>query len=180
MIKVSKFKYPISELTLGGIITTIFISLKLWYRNTNAEDLLFLLSPVNKIVKIFTGSISDFKPQEGYFFKDLDIIIDKSCSGFNFLLISFLMISFLLIPRYNRLLLKISAIIASGFIAYIITLIANTSRIITSIFAEKMTPISWGQYYSIIHQSIGVIIYLSCLVSFYLLIDKIITKKLSL
>ncbi len=179
MPQLRKYSNTLIELTITGIVAAIFLILKLWYRNTSTDDLQFLLSPINKIISLFTGAHSNYKPQEGYYFKDLDIIIDKSCSGFNFFLISFVMISFLIIPRCHRPLLKTSTLLASIIIAYTLTLFTNSSRIIVSIFSNRITPLSWNHYYPIIHESIGVIVYLSCLVSFYLLLDKITPKNLA-
>jgi exosortase K len=76
-------------------IAAIFLLLKLGYTMADNNSLVFLLKPTNALVGLLTGSTSTYFADKGYFYSNLDIVIEKSCSGFNFLILCFGMLGFL-------------------------------------------------------------------------------------
>ena len=161
---------------LYGILGLGFILTKLWYKEASAEALAFILVPITRVVEIVTGHLSTYVTNEGYLFNNLGIIISKSCSGFNFFLTCFLMLSVLLIINLHQIKKKISAGILFLTITYIITIIANCSRIITALRLKPFTSNLFPE--DLIHSSIGVVTYFFFLIATYLLVEKIIIKKL--
>lgn len=156
----------------------IFVLLKLWFTIASNHQLLFLLYPTNKIVGILTGSSSVYIPEKGFFFENLKIVIDKSCSGFNFWVLSFMLISYRSEMFFNKVRDKILAIPASLILAYLLTIFVNTSRIFTSIILQDSASIFLtDRPHLILHQVVGVIINLSFLILAYLILDKLFTKK---
>ncbi|WP_107039144.1 exosortase K [Brumimicrobium mesophilum] len=153
----------------------IFILLKLLYTLSETSDLLFILSPTNKIIELITGSQATFIIGEGYFYDKLNIIIDKSCSGFNFWLLCFLMLSFLSIKYFTSSLVKALMLLISFVGAYIFTVLVNSSRIFTSIIIEKKFHSLPNQ--SVIHEGIGIITNLTFLILIYLAVEKILQKR---
>lgn len=153
----------------------IFLTSKLWFRGAENSDLLFLLAPTNWIVELFIASKSVFDSNIGYHFASSHFFIDKSCSGFNFLLISFLMITYAL-ARIDRL--KLFFILPLSItIAYLITILANASRIICYLVLQKQNITNlldpdneW------LHRAEGVLVYLSFLIISYLVLNYIIVK----
>lgn len=160
------------------LIVSPFFILKNIYTFLNAEDLKIFLSAYNFIIEIVTGSSSVYINQKGYYYKSLNIIIDKSCSGYNLWLIFYLIISVLLINVFQQIKHKIAGVFISLIIAYFSTIVANSARIITSIFLQDQLLNYIKINSEILHQSLGVLNNLFFLVLFYLLTKHIITKYL--
>lgn len=157
-------------LTIG-----IFILLKFWFINADNNSLAFILKPTDKLVGILINSESIYLPENGYYHDRLNILIDKSCSGFNFWLLCFLMLFFLTLKYLKKNSHKLLSIPVTIISAYILTILVTTSRIFVSIIIQNL-PVSFpniGQ--NIIHESIGIITNLSFLILFYFLADKFLT-----
>src|SRR5437016_1258435 len=77
-----------------SITGLIFLLLKFWYASANNEDLGLFLKPTSNLVSLMTGSKWTMEGGYIYYFKNLHITIEKSCSGFNFFLISFVVLAF--------------------------------------------------------------------------------------
>ena len=155
----------------------LFILLKFGFTLANNRDLLFLLQPTSKLVGFLTGSSSVYLLDNGYYNTKLNIIIDKSCSGFNLWILCFLLITYSLIRYLKKISHKILAIPVALTIAYLFTIFVNTSRIIASIVVHAQTKQVVNNYQSLIHEAVGIIINLTFLVLFYCLIEKILTSK---
>lgn len=150
----------------------IFAVLKYAYTLSSSDDLLFLLSPINKIITIITGEHSTYI-ENGYFFKNLNISIDKSCSGFNLWLLIFIMLSFLALKHIGKY--KIFIIPISLFVAYVVSIFINVSRIFTSIvIQDKINNILPNHT---IHEAIGIITNLIFLILIYIFTEKQLIKK---
>ncbi len=145
----------------------VFVVLKAIYPMTDHDQLLFILKPTNILVEFFTGSSSIYDATQGYYYPDLHITIEKSCSGFNFWLISFALSVFVSLNYIKTKIAKILITPGMLLLSYILTLFVNTSRILASIkanhFVETFSdhPIDW------LHQAEGSFIYLLFLILFY-------------
>lgn len=178
-ITTSKTGTTTSDLPYYGAIALIFIVAKLVYPYLAVEDLKILLTPISHLVSFFTSSPMSFTAESGYYFPLLNIIIDKSCSGFNFWLIGFIVFGFTTINSKSSNLLfghrafgtseshKIIGIVKAIIIAYILTIIANTSRIISIIKMNSIFP-TWNEQYEWLHVAQGTFVYLFFLIGFYL------------
>lgn len=158
---------------------TLFILLKFAYKQAGSNELSFLLYPTNKIVSVLTGSHSVFKSGEGYHYEQLNIVIDKSCSGYNFWLLCFLMLAFLSVKYVNKNMHKLYALALSFILAYLFTILVNSSRIFTSIIIQRVNLTVVQQNEAMVHQIIGIITNLTFLIIIYLIAEKTINKKLS-
>lgn len=157
------------------ISITLFILLKIGYTQVNNDLLSFLLLPTSSIIELITGSNYSYLSEHGYYFMHLNITIDKSCSGFNFLLISFLSFNYLALNHTNKN--KILTIPIALILSYLLTIIVNSSRIFVSIIIQGQTKHMFSSQQPIIHESIGVITNITFLVMTYFLIEKILIKK---
>ncbi|SBW05187.1 exosortase K [uncultured Dysgonomonas sp.] len=164
-----------NEISLSILCFCIFAGLKLAYPHLETDNIRFLLSPTNKAIELISGSDAIYNNASGYFYPQMNMVINKSCSGFNFLLISFLMIAFVFIKTS---IIKGGLVIPISFLlAYMITLIANISRI-----TGYMLIMNTGFYSAsglpdkLIHQAEGIFVYLSFLIFGYLLLNQIINK----
>ncbi len=153
-----------------GIV--LFIVLKLIYSNADNNQVFILLKPLDKIVGFILDSHSIYNNDIGFFHEKLNITIDKSCSGFNFLLLSFILLYFSLLKNLKSHFFKISAIPVTLFFAYSFTLFVNASRVLTAIFIEKNTNLN----YAWLHEAEGVFIYLSFLITLYISINYVLNK----
>jgi exosortase K len=159
------------------IAAAFFILLKFAYVHANTSHLSFLLAPTNKMVTALTGFHSILKPDNGYYYKQLNIVIDKSCSGFNFWLLSFLMLFFLIVKYFVKMLHKIYAFILSLIIAYAFTILVNSSRIFASIVIQNINLPVVQQHQAMIHQITGIITNLAFLMTIYIIAEKILNKR---
>ncbi len=152
----------------------IFILFKFGFTFSDNDDLQFLLNPTNKLVEIFTGSQSVYISEKGYCHETLNIVINKSCSGFNFWLISFMAFAYLTVTRSVNSMQKSISIPAALIFAYFFSIFTNSSRIFASIIVQNATAKIVMQQ-QLLHETIGIITNLSFLVLTYYLIDKLLT-----
>ncbi len=138
-------------------VLIIFCLGKWWHQTADAEALRFVLAPTDGLVSLATGSPGIWRIGEGYFHAGADFIIDASCAGFNFMLISFLLLSYLLLRRFDAWWVVPIALL----FAWPLTVLANTSRILT-ILMTGAAPRGIGE--AAWHQGQGVFVYLTALV----------------
>ena len=150
----------------------LFVILKFCYTLADNNSMLFLLKPTNISVSLLTGSQSVYSADDGYYHKALNILIDKSCSGFNFWLLSFLLFTLLLRKYNNKTALKILVIPMSLLCAYLLTIFANSSRIYASIIVQYHTESIFSGRQHLIHEAVGIITNLSFLVLAYFLTER--------
>lgn len=155
------------------ITGAVFLLLKAIHGYMDNNGLLFLLSPTSKIVVLFTGAEAQYIPQDGFYFKSLNMIIDKSCSGFNFMLICYAVLIYVFYNYYSGykryVLVPILLLLSYSF-----TISVNASRIISALYMGKIYPetkiIPW------MHEALGALIYLSFLILLYLCFSVILAR----
>jgi len=155
-----------------SIILGLFVLLKLLVKQADNNDMQFLLSPLSYLISLFFGEKSIYSLEMGYFFQNMNITIDKGCSGFNFWMMSFVLSAFILIQLFGKWWKKLSLILLSFCLTYLVTIVVNFSRIVIAIFLQK-TPFSFlhGKQ---IHLLEGGMIYLTTLVLIYLFLTNYI------
>lgn len=158
------------------IAAGLFVLLKFCYTFAENTDLIFLLKPVNKLVGFLTGSNAVYHPDTGYFHEHLGIIIDKSCSGFNFWVLSFLLFTFLTLKIFDVPLQKILGIPMALLGAYLLTIFVNASRIFVSIITYSYTKNVFQNQQHILHEAIGIITNLTFLILAYVLVEKLLIR----
>jgi exosortase K len=149
-----------------GLAVSVFMLLKFIYTALDNDSLRFLLYPTNKCIELATNSTAIYAAETGYFHPDLNILIEKSCSGFNFLLLCFLLLFFSNLARFKTAFAKILFLPIALIISYLFTIFVNTSRIMSAIVIERTLPHSSKQF-PWLHEAEGVFIYLSFLIAFY-------------
>lgn len=159
-------------------VIALFIILKFGYTLADNDNLIFLLKPTNKIVEFLTGSRAVYFSSKGYYHTDLNILIEKSCAGFNFLLLCFCMLTFLILKYSNKIVLKFLSIPVALFVSYLLTIVVNASRIFVSIImqqqANNFLP---NRPHLILHEIVGVVTNLTFLILIYILSEKFLTNK---
>jgi exosortase K len=155
----------------------LFMLLKLGFTFANNDSLTFLLLPTDKLVGLLTGSHSAYLADSGYYHNNLNIVIDKSCSGFNFWVLCFLVFTFLTVRYLDQPLHKILSIPATLISAYLLTIFVNTSRIFASVIVQTQAKNILQNQQHLVHQSVGIIVNLTFLILAYYLIDKLLKYK---
>lgn len=155
----------------------LFILMKFAFTLADNNDLTFLIKPTDKLVGLLTGSHSVFFSDKGYYHEHLNIIIDKSCSGFNFWILCFLLFTYLTVKHFDNSLHKFLAIPTALIGAYLLTIFVNTSRIFASIVVQTQTKNLFINQQHIIHEAIGIITNLTFLILAYVLIEKLLIHK---
>lgn len=169
MIKNKKIIYYLTTIA-------ICILLKLYYSISDNSGLFFLLKPTDKIIEIVLNSSSQVMNNGGFFHAKLNILIDKSCSGFNFLIITFIMLSFAVSKILNSRTKKVLSFLILLVISYILTILVNSSRILLSVFLNNSVTKLFDYQLSWLHQAEGSFIYLFFLILIYLSADYFINK----
>ncbi len=159
------------------IAVGLFILLKFGFKLADNNDLIFLLKPTDKLVGFLTGSHSIYLSDSGYYHEHLNIIIDKSCSGFNFWILCFLLFTYLTVKHIDKTLSKILTIPTALIGAYLLTIFVNTSRIFASIAVQTQTKSIFMNQQHIVHEAIGIITNLTFLILAYVLIEKLLIHK---
>jgi exosortase K len=155
------------------ISAAIFLMLRLLHGYLDTEGLMFLLKPVSALVETATGTQAVYRQGIGFWFGSLNVIIDGSCSGYNFMLITFALLAFIMY-RYagSAGFIKLAIIPACLVIAYAFTIFVNAARIVSAIkvTAHYAVRPAW------LHEALGAFIYLLFLILFYLLANAICSK----
>ncbi len=156
---------------------SLFGLLKLWLGTFDNQELYFLLKPTDAIFSLVSGSKSVFTAQNGFFHERYQMVIEKSCSGYNFMLICFLMLYFLIIKFVKSRAFKVVWLLGALGISYVVTVFINSSRILVSVSLQDSIENLLHLDAALTHQSIGVLTNLTFLIIIYLLVEKIIIKK---
>jgi len=154
-----------------GTLTLVLLILKGLFSFANINQLQWLLTPIVYLVEICTAIDFIWEPNIGYTSYD-NIIIEKSCSGGNFFIICLLLF---FIKKWNPFHLNVKAlkVFSIFIIAFGITIITNTMRIVSAIkLASFNTEITFINHKSS-HLLLGSIIYIFMLLS----INYLITTK---
>ena len=160
-----------------AIVIVVFLLLKHIYTLIDTEQVKFLLFPVNQFLQILTGVSSMNLTNEGYYFEKISIVLNKSCCGFNLLLICFLMLSFLFLKYSKMVKQQILVIPASLIIAYLLTIVINTCRIYVSIILQQPFSSALDIHSNMIHEVIGIINNVFFLTLTYYMTEKLLQKK---
>ena len=149
------------------------LGLKYHYSTAGAEDLVWILSPVARLVTLFSGIYFDWEYHTGFVSHTRGVVIAPACAGINFLIICFATIFFTFIAGLNGTREKFSWLGISLATAYLVTLCTNTFRIIISIYLYS------AQIYGVwvtperVHRLAGTLLYVCILVATFLAMERI-------
>lgn len=147
--------------------------LKIYYRNAQTENLLWMLHPTSILTSLMTGIKFIFVSSKGYVSSPMGIIIDKSCAGINFFILCFTIAVFSKSKTCKSFKeLSINYIILLG-LSYFITITANAFRITGALLIVKLiNNTNFVYMYNWLHHAEGTIVYLTILIIFYFLLEK--------
>ncbi|MCI5055167.1 MAG: exosortase K [Flavobacteriales bacterium] len=159
------------------LVALIYVTLKFWFRELDNQQLIFLLAPVNFFVELFYNSSSVFSETIGYFHSELSMTINDTCSGYNFLLLTFVLSSSVVIWYGKRMNLVLTLLFTAVF-SYAFTLLTNSIRVLLSIKVQNIADeFMVPRPHHFIHETIGVLVFLSFLILMYLGFNYLLKKK---
>jgi len=175
-MQVSNHRQQLTRNLFYVFFIVAFLVLKYFHKFSTTEDLLFLLKPINQIIEFFLGAQSLTLDDGAFLFPELEVIIDKSCSGFNFFILSFLMIAANGMKYFNAFIHKIGFIMFAVCAGYLLSILVTSARIITSILIEYKLQDIFSIDAKLAHQSIGILTNISFLIIIYLVLDHLLNK----
>ena len=155
----------------------LFILLKFWFASLENSDLLPLLQPTSALFGTMAGSAAVFSPEHGFYHAKFNILIDESCAGYNFMLMTFLMLYFLCIKYAQKPRSKLLLLPAGISAAYILTLFINASRILMAVLLQPAAESALQLNPAVAHETIGILTYFSFLLIIYTGVEKGLQKK---
>jgi exosortase K len=109
-----------------------------------------------------------YQSGRGYLDTDGLFLIDKSCAGLNFLLISFCVVYFSFIEKLNNVKHTAIVLLSATLGGYLITIIANTSRITVLLWISEYAPTFNPLKNALVHEWAGIFVYFSFLLLYYI------------
>lgn len=158
-----------------GLVLLVSLALKYHYSTASVDDLRWILSPTTFAVEAITGKHFEFESHAGYMSEDHTFLIAASCSGVNFLIISFVMLTLGKISRSWPRNIEWRFFPIAMLVAYLTTLLANTTRIVGALRLQQLDlEIGWlGR--EELHRLEGIFVYFG-----FLLLLFVASEKLSL
>lgn len=162
-------------LIAGG---ALFISLKLLGSHAGTDAVLFLLGPVNSVVRAATNMQSIYLPGEGFYYPNANILINRSCAGMSFMLIALLALIVLLQKNAANMRVFTRSLTAGIPAVYLLTIAASSVRIILAIWIKKHSSGNLPVFSAeTLHEIQGSFTYLVILVTAYHVTDRFTSKK---
>ena len=138
--------------------------LKLFHMNSTADNLQIVLVPVNFVVELFLQQKSTFLPGEGFYFGDMNVLIDKSCAGVNFFVITLCVLSTLGTGMHARIRWKLIQWCGYLALSYLLTILVNACRIISLACMLQSQPLHILVEASWFHEATGALFYVTGLI----------------
>ena len=161
------------------VVLVCALALKQHYSTASADQLRWILAPTTACVELISGRCFEFESHAGYMSSDHGFLIAASCAGVNFLITAFLMLS------ARKLLSGWSTGIAWGFIpaaaaiAYLVTVVANTTRIVVALRLQQMSGEFGGLNPNQVHRFEGIFIYFLFLLLLFVVSEHVSSARRS-
>ena len=142
-------------------VAVAFGAAKLAYAHASAADVRFLLAPTNALVEVMLSSTSAFVAGHGFVHPGLGIVIDKSCAGGNFWLLSWAVLAVTYLRERGRF--PAMALPALVGLSFGLTLLVNAARIVGAVRLGQVLPPALVPAW--LHEAEGALVYLFFLVA---------------
>jgi exosortase K len=148
-------------------------SLKRYYAEARADDLLWMLTPTAWLAGIVAGARFAFEPGEGYLSRDRLFLIEKSCAGINFMVAAFGMLVCTLVHRVRAGLSAAQVLGVSLVASYVAAVVVNATRVAIAMWlAAHPVPMSILSADGV-HRIEGIAVYFGGLVLLYELVQAL-------
>ena len=160
-----------------ALVLLCALALKFYYSNATANDVLWILAPTTKLVALLSGRTFAFESYTGYMSSDHRFVIAVPCAGVNFLITAFLMLSLRVLWRARFQPAKWSFLPLTAALAYVATLIANTTRICVALEIQRRSIEVDGLNGNQLHRLEGIVIYFGFLLLLFMLTERMETAR---
>jgi exosortase K len=154
----------------------VIVLAKTYYRDATAGELSFILAPTAKLVSWISGGSFLYEAGPGWVDPKIGFIIAAPCAGVNFALAAFLALGVGAAPGMVSLRTLAVRLAAAAAIAFVATLVVNTTRIVIAIAMHTKTIDIAGDRAEL-HRIEGIVVYLGGLVALYALARSLDGRK---
>lgn len=149
----------ITDATVVGLALGIAYALKSYYSRAGFDDLRWILAPTTRLVEHMTGSVFELEAQQAFLSRELLFEIVPSCAGVNFMIALFCSLACGLVHAQPTVLRKFGWLAASGVAAYLLTIVANATRIAIAIGLHILQPSLGLLTPERLHRIEGIVVY---------------------
>ncbi len=159
------------------LVSILTLILYLGWSVASFNHLLFFLKPTSWLVQLLSGETAQVIPEQGFRFSSYSMIIGRSCSGINFMVICSGLLLLMVVRKFTSFKTQLLLFPLALIISWIATILVNTARILISVAAQV-----YGNFFLedrphyFIHQLVGIACYLFFLILIYLLTSFILNK----
>lgn len=140
---------------------------KQYYRDASAYDLRWILAPTAKLVSWGSGGNFVYEAGPGWVDPHIRFIIAPPCAGLNFALAAFLALALGALPSMTTARGTAVRLAGAAVVAYVATLVINTTRIVIAIAMHEGTIDVGGYDRAELHRIEGIVVYLGGLCVLY-------------
>jgi len=158
-----------AQLALVGLCA---LALKSYYSTATADDLLWILRPTTTLVELLSGQRFEFESYAGYESSDRRFVIAVPCAGVNFLITAFLMLGLRRLWSERFRAISWRFIPLAGLLAYVATLVANTTRIWLALELRAHAVAISGLTNNQLHRLEGIVVYFTFLLLLFVLMER--------
>lgn len=146
----------------------IALGLKIYHQDVDTSGLTWILAPTQWLVSLLTAY--DFIYQEGLGYRcyAVQIVIDKSCAGLTFLILSMCMLHFSFLSQFTSVRGQIVGFMLLGTTAYLATILINSFRIVNLLYIQDWLTLHSPWDAPLVHEMLGIFLYTFFLITLYL------------
>ncbi len=148
------------------------LALKFYYSNATADELRWILAPTTALVELLSGRSFAFESHTGYMSSDHRFVIAVPCAGVNFLITAFVMLGLRRLWRDRLHEVSWSFLPLSAALAFVATLIANTTRICVALEIQRRSIEVDGLSGNQLHRLEGIVIYFGFLLFLFMVSER--------
>jgi exosortase K len=150
------------------VVLLCALALKFYYSTATADELRWILAPTTVLVELLSGKSFEFESLAGYMSSDHSFVIAAPCAGVNFLITSFVMLGLRRLWRDRFQAVSWRFIPLTAGLAYVSTLVANTTRIWIALHPVKVSWLTGNQ----VHRLEGIVVYFGFLLLLFMLTER--------
>src|SRR5215510_8698313 len=160
-----------------AIVLLCALALKQYYSTATANELRWILAPTTALVELLSDRSFAFESYTGYMSSDHRFVIALPCAGVNFLITAFLMLGLRRLWRDRLQGVSWSFLPLTAALAYVTTVIANTTRIWVALEIQRRSVEVDGLSGNQLHRLEGIVIYFGFLLLLFMLSERMEAAK---
>ena len=158
-----------------SLTVMLAICVKLFYSTAGPVELKWILYPTSALVNVFSSIEFWFDPNKGYMAVGTPVVIGPGCAGLNYFVIALCMSVFSFANRYQHS--KVYLFLGLTVLTYVVTLVANASRIIAVIMMLDLGDRLNFTVSSTLHTVQGSLFYFVFLVAYFVALQVLFNKR---